>query len=309
MPNYFFTVRKPNDNGNFSSDIGTTTYLSVPEDADDLNFDDKIADPNEWLDQIINQSKEDILIYVHGYNNNSLDVVKAHKSIKKGLMDLNFKGQVISFDWPCGNNALMYLPDRHQAKLTAIELVKGGIVLLSQRQNNKCEINVHLLAHSTGAFVVREAFDDAIHTKAVIDHWMVTQMMFIEGDISSSSLNVPGDCNAIYDHVIRLTNYFNPYDCVLAMSNLKRVGTENRVGRVGLPPNAPGKYVDVNCGEYYQSIKNNSTDPFYSHSFYFDSNSNGMFMKDLLGTINGDTDRNYMPTRDNRNGDLFLNTR
>ncbi|HEY0245599.1 MAG TPA: alpha/beta hydrolase [Mucilaginibacter sp.] len=315
MSNYFFTVRQQNDDGTFNSNIGTTTYLTVPDDADDL-LAGYITDVNEWVSSIMNEVQEDILIYVHGYNNSSLNVVKAHKAIRQGLESLKlpdgsnaFNGKVITFDWPCGSNALMYLPDRQQAKKTAMELVNGGIALLSQRQKNNCKVNIHLLAHSTGAFVVREAFDDADdHTEKVIPGWIVTQVVFIAGDISSSSMNQPGECDSIYNHTIRLTNYSNPNDVVLAMSNLKRLGFENRAGRIGLPPNVPNKCVNVNCGAYYESIAATSIDKFYSHGWFFDDKANGAFMQDLAGTINGGLDRNVMPTRrlDDKNNLILI---
>jgi len=314
MSNYFFTVRQQNDDGTFNSDIGNTTYLNVPDNANNLITDDAI-NADQWVSDIMNEAQEDILIYVHGYNNTGMDVVTAHKAIRQGLEALKlpdgsnaFKGKVVTFDWPCGDNALMYLPDRQQAKKTAMELVNGGIILLSQRQSNNCKINIHLLAHSTGAFVVREAFDDADdHTEKVIPGWMVTQIVFIAGDISSSSMNQPGECDSIYNHTVRLTNYSNPYDIVLAMSNLKRLGFENRAGRVGLPPNAPDKCVNVNCGAYYESIANTSSDKFYSHSWFFDDKQNSAFIQDLAGTINGGLDRNVMPTRKlDRDNNLVL---
>lgn len=305
MSNYFFTVRQQNPDGTFNSSIGTTSYLVVPDDENNLLTQYIQPDVNKWLAEIIDETREDILIYVHGYNNGTLDIVKAHKAIRQGLESVAFKGKIISFDWPCGDNALMYLPDRHEAKMTAMQLVDGGITLLSRQQNNNCTINIHLLAHSTGAFVVREAFDDADdNTSTIIPGWVVTQVIFIAGDISSSSMNKPGECDSIYNHTIRLTNYSNPYDAVLAMSNLKRLGFENRAGRIGLPPNAPKKCVNVNCGEYYESIAGTSDNKFYSHGWFFDDTQNSAFMQDLLGTINGNLDRNVMPTRkldDNNN--------
>ncbi len=313
MENYFFTVRQI-ENGAFNDDIGTASYLVVPDTDNDLS-PTHITDADTWLNKIITAAEEDILIYVHGYNNTGIDVVKAHKAVKQGLANQLmpdgspcFKGQLITFDWPSGNNALMYLPDRHKAKITALELVNGGIKLLSARQNNNCKINIHLLAHSTGAYVVREAFDDADdHTNSINPAWIVNQMMFIAGDISSNSMNEPGKCDSIYNHTIRLTNYFNPFDTVLAMSNLKRLGFENRAGRVGLPPGAPSKCVDVNCGPYFRQIPTAGKPDFYSHGWYFDNTNNSEFMKDLLATIQGHFDRTVMPTRGtDENGVLVL---
>jgi esterase/lipase superfamily enzyme len=312
MADYIFTVRNTDDNITFNDAVGDTTYLIIPDDADDIALAHK-ADTATWVKNVRDSKQEDILIFIHGYNNTTADMLAAHRAVKKGLAAVipssyvsPFKGKVVSFDWPCRSSALMYLPDRHLAKITALELVNGGIALLSQKQAADCDVNVHLLAHSTGAFVVREAFDDAKHTKAVLPDWMVTQIMFIAGDISSNSMACPGQCDAIYQHTVRLTNYYNPFDKVLALSNLKRLGFENRAGRIGLPASAPAKCVDVNCADYYNTIPQDGKDEFYCHSWYFDNDNNKPFMEDLLGTIQGHVDRNYMPARKRDNDMLML---
>ncbi|HWP24376.1 MAG TPA: hypothetical protein VNM15_09405, partial [Candidatus Binatia bacterium] len=42
----------------------------------------------------------------------------------------------------------------------------------------------------------------------------------------------------MFRRIMRLTNYQNPYDYVLAASNAKRLGVAPRAGRVGLAANA-----------------------------------------------------------------------
>jgi hypothetical protein len=62
------------------------------------------------------------------------------------------------------------------------------------------------------------------------------------------------ESDSIYRHCIRLTNYANPYDEALQLSNVKRVGVAPRAGRIGLPPDAPRQAVNVDCGEYYHAM-------------------------------------------------------
>ena len=73
-----------------------------------------------------------------------------------------------------------------------------------------------------------------------------------------------------------------------------------------MPPGAPAKCVDVNCGDYYQTIQIPQGQPFYSHSWFFDPANNNEFIKDMLGTIKGDVDRSVMPTREIIDGKLYL---
>ena len=104
--------------------------------------------------------------------------------------------------------------------------------------------------------MIREAFDDADdHTIAAIN-WTVSQITFIGGDVSAASFSSGNpESESVYRHCVRLTNYSNPFDEVLQLSNVKRAGFASRVGRVGLPPDAPTKSVNVDCGSYWQAMR------------------------------------------------------
>ena len=198
MPDYIFSARTIDNNQFGDSPDEQLHYLIIPDGGSlDPQYE---TSQKEWLLGLIapvdGLQTEDILIYVHGYNNTEIDVLDRHRDIKAGLGKQQYKGTIVSFDWPCGNSPLMYLPDRHKAKKTAMELVNGGIALLAAQQQNDCTINVHVLAHSTGAYVIREAFHDADDTNVSNDgtkvnaaNWMVTQMVFISGDVSSDSMS------------------------------------------------------------------------------------------------------------------------
>jgi len=193
------------------------------------------------------------------------------------------------------------LEDRHRAKLTAFQLVSDCIELFARMQSKaNCDLNVHVLAHSTGAYVVREAFDDADEHRGIASiNWTVSQLVFISGDVTASSwAQGDADAESTYEHCIRLTNYSNPFDEVLQISNVKRAGLEPRVGRVGLPPNAPEKAVNVNCGEYYQKMirerDKNTIIGSPSHSWQF---GDPVFTQDLAETLKGDLDRHAINTR------------
>ncbi|MFH1573305.1 MAG: hypothetical protein ABIG68_04940, partial [Acidobacteriota bacterium] len=63
-------------------------------------------------------------------------------------------------------------------------LVTDCIALFSREQERGCTANVHLLGHSAGAFVIREAFDDADDRASIASRsWSVSQVAFIAGDI------------------------------------------------------------------------------------------------------------------------------
>lgn len=303
MNDYIICTQNVKD-GNFKNEPGKTTYLKVPDSATTFTPNHKVP-LSEFFGDIINEEKEDIIVFIHGYNTEDNEVLEKHRILRKGFENAGYEGDIITFAWPSNNNALLYLEDRHDAKVTAIELVNSCIKFLVKQQSKNCTINVHLIAHSTGAYVVHEAFQDANTTKATAEiNWTTSQILFISGDVSSDSM-LTERAESIYMHCNRLTNYFNPYDNVLSISNIKRVGAKNRVGRVGLPQNSPEKAVDINCGYYYNTnIEHiNVLKGIKSHSWYFYSE---VWYKDALDTIYGELDRTVIPTRKETNGELSL---
>ncbi len=306
MTDYVICVRRIK-NSQFDpepSDPGSARFLEVPANASDISPSHENTAKKAWSLKVLEEAKSgpsgksgDILFFVHGFNTPSETMMTRHRKIKAKLTAAGFKGVVVSFDWPSNNKAINYLEDRWDAKKSALKLVEHGIKRFSEYQTDDCEINLHILAHSMGAYVVREAFDDADDVAKIASvSWSVSQVMLIGGDISASSLaDGKSKSSSLYRHTVRLTNFYNPYDDVLKLSNVKRVGVSPRVGRVGLPDTVPDKAVNVNCGSYYKAHEADFSDTKYAgHNWYFDDQK---FFDDVFETIKGDIDRNLIPTR------------
>ncbi|NJM82000.1 MAG: alpha/beta hydrolase [Tabrizicola sp.] len=300
--------------GKFGSNPGPTRYLEVPANAGNLSPDMTIP-RRDWFDRVMaiaetrrtpqNRPVGDVLIYIHGFNVSQALTLARHRAIRKGLEALGYAGAVVSYDWPAAETALNYLDDRTDAKLTALRLVSDGIGPLSRYIAQGCEISVHALAHSMGAFVLREALDDADDRREVAaTGWTLNQVMIAAGDVSVDSMGMTAKSSSLYRRSVRLTNYSNPYDAVLSISNVKRVGVSPRVGRIGLPADAPRKAVNVDVGIYYDEHRDAFAQVTNSdHAFYFSSRE---FLKDVYLTLLGEIDRNVIPTRLERDGKLYL---
>ena len=312
MPSYIFTTRGILG-GDFTTEPAAADqvrYLRVPDDG-------MIAPTCEipvatWVNEVQltaaagalpqlaagGEPVGAVLVFVHGYNNSRADVLARHRVLQQDLAAAGWAGVVVSYDWPSANLALNYLEDRADAKSTAFALVSGGIRLLAATQRAGCTLAVHLLAHSTGAYIVREAFDHA-DDNAVLrgQPWGAGQCVFVAGDVSSDSL-VDGDsARSLYRHVARLTNYSNGADEVLQISNLKRLGAAPRVGRVGLPEAAPDCAVNVDCTAYWKGLdeaQRRYPGGAFCHSWYFGDLG---FTRDLAETLHGGLDRAAIPGR------------
>lgn len=306
MTDYVVCVRNLSK-GAFGNEPGPTRFLRVP--ADTLPAPSQSTRRMTWVNEVLENAKTgtnphtgrpvgDVLVFVHGYNNDQSIVMQRHRLLRSGLASVGYQGAVVSFDWPSADCAINYWEDRKDAKKTAIRLVDDCIVLFSVFQARGCEINVHVLAHSTGAYVVREAFDDADDRPRVAAvSWTVSQMAFIGGDVSARSMSADNaKASSIYRHCVRLTNYSNPYDSVLKLSNAKRVGVAPRVGRIGLPDDIPDNAVDVDCGYYWNSVGQHRPGIVgaIDHSWHI---GDPVFTKDLYYTMEGNIDRHRIPTR------------
>ena len=314
MPTDFVICTRAAKGKSFQAEPGETLFLKVPN-GDQPNPEQALK-PDPWVRELYKQAvwgtdsrtgakRGDILVFIHGYNNGQDVVMRRLRRLKSDLSEAGYKGAVVAFDWPSENMALNYLEDRHDAKATALQLVNDCIKLFAEKQTPDCCINVHLLGHSTGAYLIREAFDDADDTELKNAAWTVSQLALIGGDISSASLSADNATSeSLYRHCIRLTNYSNRRDSVLKLSNVKRLGMAARVGRVGLPADHPNKAMDVDCTEYFAKLDSDdlvkNADQreaigSFDHSWHI---GNQVFAKDLFETLRGDLDRTAIPTRE-----------
>lgn len=301
----FVFVARNVSNGQFGNQPGQSRFLAVPVDADAPSPAHNVT-RKSWFDRVIYEAETgraptgevlgDILIYVHGFNNSPREMLERLRLIRKGLEKNGFTGVVVAFDWPSADTAAAYLFDREKALDTAKRLVLDAILPFASYNLPNCRIATHILAHSMGAFVLREAFDRAdYHKVAAATGWTLSQIMVASGDISASSMGTSPESESLYRHCVRLTNYSNPFDSILSLADVKRIGTSPRVGRVGLPPDAPSNAVNVDVGPHYQAIAEDLVgvaNP--DHAFYF---HDPLFLRDVYLTLKGAIDRASIPTR------------
>jgi esterase/lipase superfamily enzyme len=310
---YYLTARAIR-RGAFIAEPGPSKYLKVP--LGEVPTPAHAIARQRWVaevraaatwgsdDRDATRDRGDVLVFVHGYNNGLDDIAARHAQLSRDLDRIGWKGAVVTFAWPCDDLALNYLEDRHDAKRSAMQLVTDGIALLATPRRPLCSINVHLLGHSTGAFVIREAFDDADDAMLQNSGWSVSQVAFVAADVSANSLSAShAKSTSLFRHCARLTNYFSRHDGVLKLSNTKRVGVAPRVGRVGLPADAPTKAADVDCSEYFALLDTDAavraadqvdSGGRFDHSWYL---GNALFLRDLFETLKGELDRTVVPTR------------
>jgi esterase/lipase superfamily enzyme len=135
---YCITVRRRTGAG-FGNVPGGATFLAVPDQATDFAGSQAVS-PAKWVRAVLDELgtrqrdatgavRRDLLVFVHGYNNEPPTVLQRQRQLKAGLREAGYRGGGVSFDWPSGDIALAYLRDRQIAKQTAFSLVKDCIEL------------------------------------------------------------------------------------------------------------------------------------------------------------------------------------
>lgn len=298
---YFFSVRGRTGNG-YSNKLSSAKYLAVPTDQNRAKHSHEIT-RTAFFRAVQEEAgatetaKGNIVFFVHGFNTDQWDMLERHRKIRDGLKAHGFNGCVVSFDWPSDGSVLGYSADRRDARLSADRLFKDGIAHVARAQEPDCKYNIHVLAHSMGCFLVREAFDFADDDHATAQQsWTVSQIAFVAADTSSKSMTDGNPkSSSLLRRSTRLTNYYSPYDDILSISETKRLGVSRRLGRVGLPDTHSQKAVNLYCGQFYDENRSDFGDGTgISHRWYFES---PRFYEDLFHTLEGRLDRNVIPTR------------
>jgi esterase/lipase superfamily enzyme len=309
--NFIICTRDTDRKGRFVAEPGDTRYLRVPPGVRRYDTSHEVKSRERWrlavraaadgVEDELTGSTGNVLVFVHGYNNDMSAITWRTEMLQSTLRAQGWQGVVIAFDWPSDNSTLNYLEDRSDASSVADRMVSDSIRLLveaQQDEQNPCKLNVHLLGHSTGAYVIMEAFAQAQKKGSLFkSDWRVAQVALIGGDIAADSLRADSEwAKPMFDRAVRLTNYSNRHDKVLGVSNAKRLGTSPRVGRVGLPHNAHPKSVNVDCSQYF-AAKDPAAATFngtFNHSWHI---GDRLFALDLALTLEAASDRAALPTR------------
>ena len=319
---YIITARNCKGN-DFGSNPGVSQFVIV-NDGSQIYQKQDVVTRDVWRKSLAQAATRDqdpltgmcgsVLVFVHGYNNDIPTVLWRTRKLQETLSQQGWKGVVVGFDWPSDNSTLNYLEDRSDAAKVAQQLVTEclGLLVAGQKTRNgqrACQLDVHLIGHSTGAYAIMEAFAQAeTFGQYYKEDWRLGQVVFIGGDVAADSLRLGNDwSNPMFKRIMRLTNYSNGYDEVLAVSNAKRLGVAPRAGRVGLPADVDPKGVNVDCAAYFLT-KNPAESDFrgtFCHSWHI---GDMQFALDLALTLEGAIDREKLPTRVRLANGLVLRT-
>jgi pimeloyl-ACP methyl ester carboxylesterase len=240
---------------------GKTHLIAIPDPETNYNLLGPGFAWPEWLALLASQGPS-VVVFVHGFGDTSDKVVARHKSIKAHLPP---GVTLVSFDWPAGNLIDPYKTDKGIAQTIAPRLMTD---CLGRLINVFDPANVHLFAHSMGAYVTETAFQAASTIK--INHVLmaaadVDQLNYVQG--SARLTNFLGKC-------ADLTAYWSTDDAALQQSVKEDINKGAvPLGLKGYPdPDVPPGCQGVQCTTYYDRYVQMPNPPGppgeYSHVWY-----------------------------------------
>lgn len=301
---FIVCTRKRRGDGYSSTMAANSNYLRVPGNANQLKTSQEVRKADWFADLVAASGASanatgDVLVYVHGFNTEPHENLHRARLIAKGLKKQGFGGVVVAFDWPSDGRAApnAYHDDRRDAIAAAQLFVADAIAPLARMGGAAANVRVHIAGHSMGAYLLRQAFDyaDDVHSLRSLD-LRIGEMALIAADLSSNSL-MAGNAKskAMVEACARLTNYFSTADDVLGFLRKFVSKAPPRLGRIGLPDNAPSSTVDVYCSHHYmKNLAEYGHAVDRSHRWYFDSDR---FYEDLAMVLAGRSAEDGFSTR------------
>ena len=245
-----------------------------------------------------------LVVFIHGFNNDVDSALASVADIGDGLQTHGLRPVMACFSWPSDGQLWEYLSDQGDAQRSVPAVMRLLAYLDRARDPRLCEVNVHVVAHSMGNFLLREglaAFARRLGYPAKQPY--LTEVAMVAADVDADTLAQGGSGFGITSLARRVTAYYSRHDNTLSVSRYAKHWGSARLGRNGpadwsrLPPNV----VAVDCTEVVKPIASNvlqmtADELFKVHSSYW---QNARWLRDLAQTFTS-VDRAVVDTRRSR---------
>jgi esterase/lipase superfamily enzyme len=227
------------------------------------------------------KSKKDVLVYLHGYATSFRDaLVNAARLQENHAAHI---GDTAVFSWPSDGRTIpwqSYKSDRTDARasgpafarafIKAAEFMRGVV----RAGGPRCQARIHLVAHSMGNYVLRNALQEVqrfvASTPRLFDH-----VFMMAADEDYDCFELEHKLTVLPRAAADVHVYFNRGDAALRISDGTK-GNPNRLGTDGPrhPLNVPANVVNIDASEIVGGIT--------EHSYYLDTprvveDMNGVF--------------------------------
>jgi len=254
------------------------------------------------------EAQKDALVFIHGFNVGFGEAIEAGAKLAREIRVDAVAGasgemlNIVVFSWPSEGQKVPYMSyysDREDARASGPALARAFLKLtefLHQLDRERyCLRSVHLMAHSMGAYVLRQGLQALIAKQPDSLVRVFDQILLASPDEDDDTFEHDTKLKLLPRLAKRVTVYFNPKDRALWISDKTKTNPD-RLGADGarLVDLLPKKVVMVDCRRVA-----GVADPKVEHSYYIRSPA---MSADIAKTLAGlDTDeignREYVPER------------
>lgn len=203
----------------------------------------------------------DTLTFIHGFNVSFNDAIEAGARLARNVRVVDAETRearpvnVVVFSWPSDGEAvpwMSYYSDREDARASGPALARAYLKLLeflsSLQSKDRCERSIHLLAHSMGAYVLRQGLQAILAKDSKSLTRLFNQILLAAPDEDDDTFETEAKLKLLPRIGRQVTVYFNPSDRALVVSD-KTKGNPDRLGSDGprLVDMLPKKVVLVDC--------------------------------------------------------------
>lgn len=226
--------------------------------------------------------KHDTLVYIHGFNVSFVDALSAAARLAAEIPgDYN----VVLFSWPSDGAMIpwmSYYSDREDARASGPALARAYLMLYEfvadMKEADRCERAIHVLAHSMGAYVLRQGVQ-AVQAKEPRKFVrLFDQVILAAADEDDDCFESDAKLRPLPSLARRVTVYFNRADRALLISD-KTKANPDRLGSDGprMMDLLPKKVNIVDCSRIAAAA-----DPVVQHSYYI---NNPSIAADITATL------------------------
>lgn len=241
--------------------------------------------------------RTDTMVFIHGFNVSFIDALgaaaKVADEVKVGGGDLN----LVVFSWPSDGEKvpwMSYYSDREDARASGPAVARAYLMLqdfvAKLGEEERCQRCLHLLAHSMGAYVLRNGLQAILAKDPNKLTRLFDQILLAAPDEDDDTFETDQKLRLLPRMGRRVTVYFNRNDRALIVSD-KTKSNPDRLGSDGprLIDLIPKKVVLVDCRNVAMSA-----DRVVGHSYYINSPAMAADMAEVLR----DTDSEAIPNRE-----------
>lgn len=229
--------------------------------------------------------KVDSLFFIHGFNVSFEEAIESAAAMGNVYFHESggkYEPNIFVFSWPSDGQLLHYKNDRHDAQASGYALARAMMKLanfLKETSAQKaCRQKIHLIAHSMGNYVLRNALQQAdkiVNAESlsrIFDNIILTA-----ADEDNDAFEHDHKLARLPELAQRITVYFNNGDMALKVSDYTK-GNPDRLGHDGpnKPHNIPAKVVLVDVSSVVSGA--------VEHSYHQEDET---VVKDIVSMLQG----------------------